>query len=386
MRKRIGIFGGGQLARMTALAAVSAGVEVWIYDPDPQCCAAAVATASVAAPWDDLERVRAFASCVDVVTVDREDVPMSTLAAASVCAEVCPSPEVMANVRNKLWQKAWLQAHGFPTAPFESVSQGSIPPLSYPGFLKAQTGTFDGRGVVRVGSENDLRNELAGAKGEFYFEEKIDFEREISVLVARSSDGATVVYDPAVNIHENHILDHSVFGFPLPIEVVREAKVLAREVAVRLGVVGLLVVEMFVTDDGELYINELAPRPHNSYHGSGRAFTVSQFEQLVRVLAKVRLEEPEFVQPSAIANLLGDAWANGEPDWGKALELSGVKLHLYGKGEPRPARKMGHLSAVGSTAEEAVRSALQARRRATRKRSAIKKEMHEHTSVCATGA
>jgi 5-(carboxyamino)imidazole ribonucleotide synthase len=284
---------------------------------------------------------------------------------------------MLAVIQDRIEQKDWLKKHGFPLGEYRAVRslaqlREAVKELGGRCFCKSATGGYDGRGQGKVGfrAGADFEEEIAGAwesLGERagVAEKAVDLEREISVLVARAPNGEVKVYPPAWNHHENQILAWSVIPAPIPDAMEREARGLAESIADTFQLEGLVAVEMFVTKDGKLLVNELAPRPHNSYHASERACVTSQFEQLVRAVCDLPLGDVAVVQPAAIVNLLGEVWLNDdgtekEPHFDAALSVPGVKLHLYEKLRPRKGRKMGHLSAVGATADEAVKAVQQA--------------------------
>lgn len=361
----LGFLGGGQLGRMTALAARAMGYRVAVLDPDPHCPLAPVADLVFTGAMDDLELVRRFAAACEVITFEREDVPAATAHAIRPLTPLFPRHGILTLVQDRLVQKTWLKDHGFPVAAFVGLestweleaAEGRM------GFLKTRRGGFDGRGQVRVTPEVPLAQawDLLGNLP-CVLETPVPFTRELSILVARGQDGVAVAYPPAENHHTAGILDWSVLPAPLPAGLIRDASALALRLAGALDLVGVLVVELFALADGSLVVNELAPRPHNSYHASERACATSQFEQLVRVLAGLPLGSPEAVHPVAIANLLGDLWQETAPNFPAALQETGVRLHLYGKAQAAPGRKMGHLSASGATANDAVARVVRARR------------------------
>jgi 5-(carboxyamino)imidazole ribonucleotide synthase len=290
---------------------------------------------------------------------------------------VRPGGAMLAVIQDRIEQKNWLVKHGFPVGEFRAVetldeTREAITELGRC-FCKSATGGYDGRGQGKVGfgdapvTEDDVRGAWeALGEGPGVVEAAVELEREISVMVARSPRGEVKVYPAAWNHHENQILDWSVIPAPIPAAMESEARRIAEEIADTFQLEGLLAVELFVTKQGTLLINELAPRPHNSYHESERACVTSQFEQAIRAVCDLPLGDVDVVQPAAIANLLGDLWldADGAPRevcFDKALAVPGVRLHLYEKLKPRKGRKMGHLSAVGATAEEAVERVLRAK-------------------------
>jgi 5-(carboxyamino)imidazole ribonucleotide synthase len=365
----IGIFGGGQLGRMIAIAAKRMGYRVVVLDPTPDCPAGQVADDEITAPYTDIAAARDLARRCAVVTAEFENVPAETLEAIEPMVPVRPSSRVLRIAQNRIAEKTFLAEHGFPVPNFRSVRSHeellrAISEIGCPAVLKTATGGYDGKGQVRIEHPDEAERawERLG-KVDCVLEEFVPLEREVSVIVARNLRGEEVVYPVAENTHANHILDTSVMPARIAPELARRAQELARAIAEALGVVGLLCVEMFVAQDSRLLVNELAPRPHNSGHQTFDAAITSQFEQLVRAICNLPLGSTELYRPAAIANLLGDLWEGGEPNWAKALELPEVKLHLYGKTEPRPGRKMGHLTATAETPDEALQKVLEARRR-----------------------
>ena len=373
----IGIFGGGQLGRMMAMAARGMGYRILVLDPDPGCPARFVVEGCIEAGWDDSRGAAMLARGCDVVTLEIEQIGERSMASAATFCPVRPGGAMLAVIQDRIEQKNWLVKHGFPVGTFRAVTtlnetRAAIHELGRC-FCKSATGGYDGRGQGKVGfgpdavTEEDIRGAWeALGEGPGVVEKAVELEREISVMVARSPRGEVKVYPAAWNHHENQILDWSVIPAPIPAAMETEARRIAEEIADTFALEGLLAVEMFVTRGGELLVNELAPRPHNSYHESERACVTSQFEQAIRAVCDLPLGDVDVVQPAAIANLLGDLWLNPDGSarevcFDKALAVAGVRLHLYEKLKPRKGRKMGHLSAVGATAEEAVERVLRAK-------------------------
>ncbi|WP_437298852.1 5-(carboxyamino)imidazole ribonucleotide synthase [Sorangium sp. So ce426] len=374
----LGILGGGQLGRMTALAARTLGYKVHALDPDPDCPARSVLDHCIVASFDDVAQAAELASQCDVVTLEIEKVATDGLVAAARFAPVRPSADVLTLVQDRGVQKGWLSRNGFPVGPFREVATSeqlleATRAMGGACFVKSCVGGYDGRGQLRLsgdarlddggggaGGTGDLEREAASLFASLggqrcVVEQALDLEAELSVLVARSPSGKLAVYPPALNHHVDQILDWSLLPGPLSAAVTGQAVQIALDLAVGLRVEGLLVVELFLLKDGRLLINELAPRPHNSYHASEVACATSQFEQAVRAVCDLPLGSVEIVRPAAILNLLGDVWLGGAPPpFEAALEIPGVRLHLYGKRVARPGRKMGHLSATGRTPEEAL--------------------------------
>ncbi|HEU5339687.1 MAG TPA: 5-(carboxyamino)imidazole ribonucleotide synthase [Edaphobacter sp.] len=376
----IGIFGGGQLGRMTAMAAREMGYRVQVLDPDPACAARFVVDSCIEAAWDDAREAANLARGCDVVTLEIEQIAPVSMAAAAAHAPVRPGGAMLRIIQDRVVQKDWLREHGFPVGDYRAVRsldevRAAIRELGGRCFCKSATGGYDGRGQGKVGfsAGASFEDEVSGAwqalgEGPGVVEKAVELEREISVLVARSPSGEVKAYPAAWNYHENQILAWSAMPAPLAPAMAAKSRELAGAIADAFGLEGILAVEMFCTTDGRLLVNELAPRPHNSYHASVRASVTSQFEQLVRAVCDLPLGEVDVVQPAAIANLLGEVWLNAdgsprEPHFDAALAVPGVRLHLYEKHKPRRGRKMGHLSAVGATVDEAVKLVLEAKAR-----------------------
>jgi 5-(carboxyamino)imidazole ribonucleotide synthase len=373
----IGIFGGGQLGRMMAMAARGMGYRILVLDPDPGCPARFIVDGCIEAAWDDSRGAAMLARGCDVVTLEIEQIGEHSMASAATFCPVRPGGALLAIIQDRIEQKNWLRKHGFPVGDFRAVRsfdelREAIIELGGKCFCKSATGGYDGRGQGKVGFGAPADEAaILGAwealgEGPGVVEKAIDLEREISVMVARSPSGEVKVYPAAWNHHENQILDWSVIPAAIEPALEAEAREIAYEIADTFQLEGLLAVEMFVSTTGDLLINELAPRPHNSYHESERACVTSQFEQAIRAVCDLPLGDVEVVQPAAIANLLGDLWLNPDgsartPAFDKALAVPGVRLHLYEKLKPRKGRKMGHLSAVGASPQDAVNRVLRAK-------------------------
>jgi 5-(carboxyamino)imidazole ribonucleotide synthase len=373
----IGIFGGGQLGRMTAMAARAMGYRILVLDPDPGCPARFVVDGCIEAAWDDSRGAANLARGCDVVTLEIEQIAPRSMDAAAALAPVRPGRAMLQVIQDRIEQKDWLHRHGFPIGPYRAVRslddvRNAVLALGGRCFCKSATGGYDGRGQGKVGFNPDasVEEEVQGAwealgEAAGVVEQAISLDREISVLVARSPSGEVKVYPAAWNHHEHQILAWSVIPAPISPALEAQARSIAESIADTFQLEGILAIEFFVSkDEGQgstLLVNELAPRPHNSYHASERACVTGQFEQHVRAICDLPLGDTDVVQPGAIANLLGDIWHNPEtgkfdkePNFAAALSVPGARLHLYEKLRPRKGRKMGHLSAVASTAEEAV--------------------------------
>ena len=361
----IGVLGSGQLGRMFAIAARRMGYRVHTYSPDYDTPTGQVADVEVTAPYEDLDAVRAFARRVDVVTFEFENVPAATAAAAAEHAPVRPGGGVLETCQNRIREKAFLRKGGFPLGDYRPVHSAAelasaVKEWNGPAVVKRAGFSYDGKGQARVDSEADAAGAWSAVSaGEAVVERFVDFDHEMSVIVARGLDGTASDFGALRNSHARHILDYTVRDDAHPKR--REAAEVALAIAEALGLVGVLCVEFFVEKSGRLLVNELAPRPHNSGHLTVDACVTSQFEQQLRAVCGLPLGATDPLRPSAMANLLGDLWADGEPNWAAACAFPNMKVHLYGKSEPRPGRKMGHLTALAGTSEEALADVLAAR-------------------------
>jgi 5-(carboxyamino)imidazole ribonucleotide synthase len=367
----IAILGGGQLGRMTAMAARTMGYRVRVMDPEAKCPASLVVDETIVGPWDDVDAARRLATGADAVTLEIEQIGVDALSEVARIAPLRPGVEPIRIIQDKTLQKKWLAENGFPLGAFRVVTseaelEDAARALGGDVFLKIGRGGYDGRGQVRISASHgtglaEAWQMLGGRPS--VAEKALELECEISVMAARNPAGEVRSFPTARNHHENQILAWSVLPADMPTELELQAEALAEAIAMKLGIEGLLCVELFVTRDGELLVNELAPRPHNSYHQSERGCVTSQFEQLVRTTCNLPLGDTSLLTPCAIVNLLGDVWLGKQPNFSAALEVPGVRLHLYEKHTPRAGRKMGHLSSVGATAEEALERVLEAKRR-----------------------
>jgi 5-(carboxyamino)imidazole ribonucleotide synthase len=368
----LAILGGGQLGRMTAMAARTMGYCVRVMDPESACPASFVADDVVVGRWDDVNAARRLTEGAAAVTLEIEQIGVDALREVARLAPLRPGVEPVRIIQDKTLQKTWLAENGFPVGPFRVVSneaelRGAVSALGGNVFLKVGRGGYDGRGQARIGLDGPVTShEISAAWSAIgaqpaVVEQGLDLDCEISVMAARSPSGEVRTFPAARNHHENQILAWSVLPAGVSAEIEARAGALAADLIGKLGIEGLLCAELFVTRDGQLLVNELAPRPHNSYHQSERGCVTSQFEQLVRAVCNLPLGDTSLIVPAAIANLLGDLWLDKEPDWSAALQVPGVRLHLYEKHTPRAGRKMGHLSATAATAEEALERVLEAK-------------------------
>lgn len=356
----LGVLGGGQLGRMFAIRAREMGYRVVVLEPDPLSPAAAVADQHLVAPYADERALAELAELCAAVTVEFENVPADALESLARSVPVRPGAAAVAVAQDRLAEKEFLRAHGLPTAPFAAVDrqadlETAFAELGPPALLKTRRLGYDGKGQAPADSPDQARAAFAGfGKRPCILERRLELELELSVVLARGADGNVAAFPAGENTHRNGILHTTVVPARVPARLAREAGDLAVEVARKLEYVGVLGVELFVAGGGRLFVNELAPRPHNSAHYTLDACATDQFEQQVRALTGLPLGDPRLLSPVAMVNVLGDAWAGGEPRWERALALPGVKLHLYGKAEPRPGRKMGHLNCLARSADEAL--------------------------------
>ncbi|HUE71660.1 MAG TPA: 5-(carboxyamino)imidazole ribonucleotide synthase, partial [Pirellulaceae bacterium] len=362
----LGVLGSGQLGRMFTIAARRLGYRVHVFSPDYDTPTGQVADLEIRAAYDDLDAVADFARGVSVVTFEFENVPALATATCEKHAPVRPGGHVLHTTQNRLREKTFLKNAGIPVTPFWPVGSheeltAALAECGNSGVLKTTAWGYDGKGQARIKSREDaarvgqvfnLSNLDSGRRDACptILEAFIDFACEVSVIGARGTDGSFVAYGPVQNAHANHILDVTSAPAAVSPRVAADAVEITREIFQRLDVVGVLCVEFFVTRDDRLLVNELAPRPHNSGHYTIDACLSCQFEQQVRAVCGLPLGSPEQLRPAAMANLLGDLWQNGSPNWSAALGHRDVKLHLYGKADSRPGRKMGHLTALADTA------------------------------------
>jgi 5-(carboxyamino)imidazole ribonucleotide synthase len=381
----LGVMGGGQLGSMFAMAAKRMGYRVEAFSDSADCPAAQHCDRVHVGAYDDAAALVAMARGLDVLTFEFENVSAEPLRALAGVVPVRPAPEVLFTTQDRGREKAFLVREGFACAPHRMVRSqkelhAAVAALGLPAVVKTAAFGYDGKGQQKLDAgagpqEIDAAwNALGGSvacqeddgAGVLVLEGWIDFDCEISVVAARGLDGSTAVFAPTRNHHSHHILDISSVPAGLPAAVLDSAREMAAAVLDKLDVVGVACVEFFVTRDGRVLVNEIAPRPHNSGHLTIAACETSQFDQQVRAICGLPLGSPRQLAPAAMANLLGDCWQNGEPDWAAALAVPGVSLMLYGKGEPRPGRKMGHLTALADSVDEAIANVTRARSLACR--------------------
>ncbi len=364
----LGVLGGGQLGRMFTVAARRLGYRVHVLVPESDTPAGQLADVEIHAAYDDMDAVRHFVDGVDVVTFEFENVPHETTTLAERFVPVRPSGSILATTQNRRNEKRWLGQNGFPLPDFEVVEsleqlKSAVATIGTPAVLKTAAWGYDGKGQSRIDAAHPVEDAWNATGGQTcVLEQFVDFDCELSVVVARGPDNVARTYGPMRNAHVDHILDVSSCPANITKEVSSDARELARSIAESLDVVGVCCVEMFLTQDGKLLVNEIAPRPHNSGHLTIDAHITCQFEQQVRAICGLPLGSAEQRQPAACANLLGDLWLPRTPSWASLLSSDDVKLHLYGKATPRPRRKMGHITALADTPDDALQRVLQARR------------------------
>jgi 5-(carboxyamino)imidazole ribonucleotide synthase len=368
----IGVLGSGQLGRMFAIAARQMGYRVHTYSPETDTPTGQVADVEIASSYQDLDAIKKFAQKVAAVTFEFENVPSSCVEAAAQFAPVRPSGAVLHITQHRVREKTFLAENGFPTTRFRSARnsaelRAALEAVGYPAILKTAGSGYDGKGQAKVNNLGEAEAAFYGAgQQEMIAEAVVDFELEFSVVAARGVDGSFAHWGAIENQHRHHILDLSLAPARMPKKVAARALEITRLLLEKLDFVGVLCIEFFLTRNHEVLVNELAPRPHNSGHLTINAARTSQFEQQLRAVCGLPLGSTEYYSAAAMANLLGDLWQNGEPDWTRACALPDVKLHLYGKIEPRAGRKMGHLTALAHSADEAGRQVIEARQRLAR--------------------
>lgn len=342
----IGILGGGQLGRMTAMAAARLGYKCHIFTPERDSPASHVAAVTTVAAYDDAAALDVFARAVDVVTLEFENIPVDAARRIGGITPLHPGPDVLEIAQDRVLEKEFLNRIGVGTAPWAAVAdlaslERAVEEIGRPAVLKSARLGYDGKGQAAVGTGAVLADVLAAVGADrCVLEGFIDFACEISVIVARGLDGAVVAWPAVENLHVNHILDTTIAPARVSGKVADRAEGTARHIATEIGLTGVLAVEMFVTRDDGVLVNEIAPRPHNSGHWTIDACATSQFEQLVRAVCGLPLGSTGRHSDAVMKNLIGD-----EADaWADILAEPGARLHLYGKAETRPGRKMGHVT------------------------------------------
>lgn len=364
----LGMLGGGQLARFFVIAAHEMGYQVMVLDPDRNSPAGNIADVHLCAAYEDASALQEMARACAAVTTEFENVPASTLAALADSVPVYPAAAAVAVCQHRVSEKNFLRDHGFPHAPYAEINRESdIPPANsglYPGILKVARFGYDGKGQARVRTPEEALTAFRQFKGEqCVLERMLTLDYEVSVVLARDAAGNIAAFPTAENIHRDGILDISIVPARGSAEAREQAQALARGIAEKLDYVGTLGVECFVCN-GALYVNEMAPRPHNSGHYTIDACVTNQFEQQVRALCGLPLGDARLHSAAVMVNLLGDVWPEGRaPEWNVLFEQTNLKLHLYGKHEARPGRKMGHFTVIGEHAAAVLDQAMAARSR-----------------------
>lgn len=364
----LGVLGSGQLGRMFAIAARRMGYRVHVYSPDSDTPTGQVADVEINASYEDHDQLADFARGVQVVTFEFENVPSAAIETVAKHVPCRPSGQVLHITQHRLREKSTLASIGAPVTPFRAAEnvaevEAALVELGVPAVLKTASWGYDGKGQAMIRAAGDAAEAFAKIGSQpAIVEAFIDYVCEISVVGARGQDGQFVHYGPFENVHANHILDTTICPARLPVSVAAEAVEITRLVMEKLDVVGVLCVEFFVDRQNRIMINETAPRPHNSGHLTIDAHLTCQFEQQVRAICGLPLGSPEQLRPAAMANLLGDLWRDGVPNWAAACAHSEVKLHLYGKQAAKPGRKMGHLTALADTPDQAFAAVTAARR------------------------
>jgi len=365
----LGVLGSGQLGRMFAMAAARLGYRVEVYSPESDSPAGQVCARDWVSAYEDTAKLEAFAGAVDLVTFEFENIPAETAEAVERVVPVYPSPEILHIVQNRLREKRFIASLGLGVPEFTAITSDDECDAAqsfscFPAILKTATAGYDGKGQTRVDSASELAGAWERLGGvECILERCIEFDYEASVIIARTHDGRMQTFPVFHNDHRNHILDVTRCPGIADEKIESQAREIAASIAEGLELVGLVCVELFVTGEGELLVNELAPRPHNSGHATLDCCITSQFEQLARAICGLPLGETNVLRPAAMVNLLGYLWAKGEPDWSSVLEEPDTALHLYGKHKPRPGRKMGHLTVLDEDVDSAARRGLALRDR-----------------------
>ena len=362
----LGMLGGGQLGRFFVIAAHEMGYRVTVLDPDKNSPAGKIADVHLCSAYDDAVALKTMAETCQAITTEFENVPASTLENLAQTRTVRPSAKAVSIAQHRVLEKQFIRDAGIPVAPFVVVNAASDLPADadaiYPAILKVARFGYDGKGQARVANQAQAQAAFEAFKGEqCVLEKMLSLDYEVSVVLARDAQGNVAAYPLAENSHLNGILDVSIVPARAPKTIQDQARQLAIKIAEKLDYVGVLAVEFFVSN-GELLANEMAPRPHNSGHYTIDANVTNQFEQQLRALVGLPLGDSRLHSQAVMVNILGDIWKNGaEPAWDKIFARSELKLHLYGKHEPRPGRKMGHYTVIGADQETVIVNAIKAR-------------------------
>jgi len=356
----LGVLGGGQLGRMFCVAARTMGYKTVVLDPDPSSPAGHIADEHIKADFTDQQALDQLANRCDVITTEFENVPADSLKYLATKKPVYPSAQSVEIAQNRIDEKNFAKEHGIEPAPFAAIYseqdlKQAIDSIGLPAILKTATLGYDGKGQFVIESLQQALDAYQSMNGVVcVLEKKLDLKLEVSALLARNANGDVECYPPAENEHINGILHQSIVPARVSPALAEQAKTKAIKLADSLGYVGILAVEFFITEDDQLIFNEMAPRPHNSGHYSKDAAVTSQFEQQVRVMCALKPGDARLISPVVMVNLLGDLWS---PDWSALFEEAGTKLHLYGKKEARPGRKMGHFNVLADDIDSAINTA-----------------------------
>ena len=357
----LGVLGGGQLGRMFTLAAHSMGYRVVVLDPDPHSPAGLIADQHIKADYRDRAALQMLGDECAAITTEFENIPADSLEFLEQYCPVRPGADAVRIAQNRIHEKIFIQQHGLATAPFAAIYEaadiddeifaGLTPPL----LMKTASMGYDGKGQLPANTPDEARVAFSQMDdAPCIIEERVELEREISVVLARNINGETAIYPVAENRHENGILDTTIVPSAADASITATAIDMARQLAAAMNYCGVLAVEFFCTRQGELLINEIAPRPHNSGHFTVDACATSQFEQQVRMMCGLKPSNTQLLSPVVMTNLTGDIWGDSDPAWQHVLNEPGAHLHLYGKREARPGRKMGHINCLADEVDDAL--------------------------------
>lgn len=356
----LGVLGGGQLGRMFTLAAHSMGYRVVVLDPDPHSPAGLIADQHIKADYRDRAALQMLGDECAAITTEFENIPADSLEFLEQYCPVRPGADAVRIAQNRIHEKTFIQQHGLATAPFAAIYEatdidevfaGLTPPL----LMKTASMGYDGKGQLPANTPDEARVAFSQMDdAPCIIEERVELEREISVVLARNINGETAIYPVAENRHENGILDTTIVPSAADASITATAIDMARQLAAAMNYCGVLAVEFFCTRQGELLINEIAPRPHNSGHFTVDACATSQFEQQVRMMCGLKPSNTQLLSPVVMTNLTGDIWGDSDPAWQHVLNEPGAHLHLYGKREARPGRKMGHINCLADEVDDAL--------------------------------
>ncbi|PID47089.1 MAG: 5-(carboxyamino)imidazole ribonucleotide synthase [Proteobacteria bacterium] len=356
----IGMVGGGQLGRMFVIAAKYLGYDVIVLEPAENSPAGQVADEQIVAAYDDPDALATLAARCDVITTEFENIPATVLEKLSESRPVHPSAQALSKTQDRIVEKAFIRSCGLLPVPYGVITTRSevapaIDKIEFPAILKTARFGYDGKGQIAVNTPEEVVKGYESLRSvDCVLEQRIDLACEISVVLARNTQGETQCFPVSENVHKDGILFQSIVPASVDEEIARAAQVATKRIATKLEYVGVLAVEFFVTKQGELLVNEIAPRTHNSGHFTIDACVTSQFEQQVRAICNLPYGDTRLLSPVVMTNLLGDVWGDTQPDWSKVLGSPSSKLHLYGKAAAREGRKMGHFCTLADSVDEAV--------------------------------